>query len=84
MYVKFYVRECTLHVVQPIYLLRVAENQLFVIFVSPQLPFPPDGIRYQDQEQRYVLQAGNGRVRVHFHIIVMSFIWNLVIPTPSD
>lgn len=39
------------------------EGNIFVIFVSPQLPFPSDGIRYQDQEQRYVIPAGNNRVR---------------------
>ena len=48
----------------------IAEGQLFLIFVSPQLPFPPDGIRYQEQEQRYVLPVGNGMVRIeikYFH-----------------
>ncbi|THH29359.1 hypothetical protein EUX98_g4812 [Antrodiella citrinella] len=36
-------------------------GQLFLIFVPPQLSFPIDGLRYQDQEQRYVMPIGNGR-----------------------
>ncbi|OCH92815.1 hypothetical protein OBBRIDRAFT_750641 [Obba rivulosa] len=38
-----------------------ADGQLFLIFAMPNVPFPADGIRYQDQEQRYVLPAGSGR-----------------------
>lgn len=39
-----------------------AEGQMFIIFLTPQLPFPPDGIRYQEQEQKALIPAGPGRV----------------------
>ena len=41
------------------------EGHLFLIFQMPQMPqFPPDGIVYQDREQRLMMIAGNGKVRV--------------------
>ncbi|KAI0917653.1 hypothetical protein AcW1_007198 [Taiwanofungus camphoratus] len=43
------------------YIDKPSEGQTFLIFITPQLPFPPDGIRFQDQEQRYVIPAGAGR-----------------------
>ncbi|KAH9947481.1 hypothetical protein B0H21DRAFT_335775 [Amylocystis lapponica] len=43
------------------YIDKPTEGQVFLIFVSPQVAFPMDGLRYQDQEQRYVIPAGNGR-----------------------
>jgi len=43
------------------YIDRPADGQLFLIFVPPQLSFPIDGLRYQDQEQRFVIPIGNGR-----------------------
>ena len=39
------------------------DGQIFLIFVPPQLQLPIDGIRYQEQEQRYTIPLGNGRVR---------------------
>lgn len=47
--------------------LWIQEGQLFLIFAMPNTPFPADGIRYQDQEQRYVIPAGNGRVCTPLH-----------------
>lgn len=44
-------------------LIPTIDGQFFLIFMAQQLPFPNDGIRYQDQEQRYALPAGNNRVR---------------------
>ena len=32
----------------------------------PQLPFPIDGLRYLDQEQRYNIPLGNNRVGIYF------------------
>ncbi len=46
--------QCALHV--------DSDGQLFLIFQTPQLPFPVDGIVYQDREQRYSMPAGSGRV----------------------
>ncbi|TCD59780.1 hypothetical protein EIP91_011473 [Steccherinum ochraceum] len=43
------------------YIDRPNDGQLFLIFVPPQLSFPIDGVRYQDQEQRYAMPIGNGR-----------------------
>lgn len=42
----------------------LAEGQLFLIFVPSQMSFPIDGIRYQDNEQRYTVPAGNNRVSI--------------------
>ena len=39
------------------------EGHIYLIFMTQQLPFPPDGIRYQDQEQKIIMPAGPGRVR---------------------
>ncbi|KAI0698158.1 hypothetical protein BC835DRAFT_1269341 [Cytidiella melzeri] len=38
-----------------------SDGQMFLIFVPNQMPLPLDGIRYQDQEQRYTIPAGNNR-----------------------
>ncbi|CCM00989.1 uncharacterized protein FIBRA_03037 [Fibroporia radiculosa] len=43
------------------YIDKPPEGQLFLIFLTPQLPFPPDGIRYQEQEQKGIIPAGGGR-----------------------
>lgn len=43
------------------YIDRPQEGQMFIIFLTPQLPFPPDGIRYQEQEQKALIPAGPGR-----------------------
>lgn len=46
------------------YIDKPPEGALYVVFLLPQQPhFPIDGIRYQDQEQRYTMSAGQGRVR---------------------
>ncbi|KAI0345581.1 hypothetical protein BDW22DRAFT_1324421 [Trametopsis cervina] len=42
------------------YIDRPADGQIFLIFMS-QMTFPLDGIRYQDQEQRYTIPAGSNR-----------------------
>ncbi|KAI0747576.1 hypothetical protein C8Q74DRAFT_510852 [Fomes fomentarius] len=43
------------------YIDKPSDGQLFLIFQTPQLPFPVDGIVYQDREQRYSMPAGGGR-----------------------
>ncbi|KAH9850151.1 hypothetical protein C2E23DRAFT_326816 [Lenzites betulinus] len=41
--------------------LFISEGQLFLIFQMPQLPFPIDGLAYQDREQRYNIPIAGGR-----------------------
>ena len=41
------------------------DGQLILLFMVPQLPFPIDGLRYLDQEQRYNIPLGNNRVRIY-------------------
>ncbi|KAI8986160.1 hypothetical protein BD414DRAFT_416450 [Trametes punicea] len=43
------------------YIDKPNEGQLFLIFQMPQLPFPLDGLVYQDREQRYSVPIGGGR-----------------------
>ncbi|KAH9831353.1 uncharacterized protein C8Q71DRAFT_798968 [Rhodofomes roseus] len=43
------------------YIDKPQEGHLYLIFMTQQLPFPPDGIRYQDQEQKMIIPAGPGR-----------------------
>jgi len=43
------------------YIDKPSEGQMFLIYLTMQLPFPPDGIRYQEQEQKAIIPAGNGR-----------------------
>ena len=40
----------------------LSEGSTFLIFQTAQLPFPVDGLVYQDREQRYSIPAGSGRV----------------------
>ncbi len=47
-----------------IYSWIVTEGQLYLVFMAPALPFPVDGIRYQEQEQRYSIPVGSGRVSI--------------------
>lgn len=42
----------------------ITEGQVVLIFLPNPAQFPNDGIRYQDQETRYALQAPGNRVRV--------------------
>ena len=42
--------------------LRALDGQVLLIFVPNQMTFPIDGIRYQDQEQRYTIPVGSTRV----------------------
>ena len=49
------------------YLTEYVDGQVFLIFMAHQLPFPNDGIRYQDQEQRYLFPAGANRVSSGHH-----------------
>jgi hypothetical protein len=34
------------------------EGTLLLLFLSPNSPFPTDGIRYQDAEAKYIIPAG--------------------------
>ncbi|KAI0365351.1 hypothetical protein BV20DRAFT_766440 [Pilatotrama ljubarskyi] len=43
------------------YIDKPAEGQLFLIFQMPQLPFPIDGLVFQDREQRYSFPLPGGR-----------------------
>ncbi|KAI0694700.1 hypothetical protein C8Q76DRAFT_685417 [Earliella scabrosa] len=43
------------------YIDKPSDGQLFLVFQTPQLPFPLDGLVYQDREQRYSMPAGHGR-----------------------
>ncbi|GBE85421.1 predicted protein [Sparassis crispa] len=43
------------------YIDKPSEGQLFLVFITQQQPILQDGLRYQEQEQRYVLPAGPGR-----------------------
>ncbi|KAL1936971.1 hypothetical protein VTO73DRAFT_2823 [Trametes versicolor] len=43
------------------YIDKPSEGQLFLIFQMPQLPFPIDGLVYQDREQRYSIPIAGGR-----------------------
>ena len=40
----------------------LTEGQVFIVAMLPQLPFPIDGIRYQDQETRYTIPVPGDRV----------------------
>ena len=45
------------------YIDRPQEGSLFIVFLLPQQRvFPNDGVRYQEQETRYTIPAGGGRV----------------------
>ncbi|PCH40530.1 hypothetical protein WOLCODRAFT_117404 [Wolfiporia cocos MD-104 SS10] len=43
------------------YIDKPSDGQIFLIFITANLGLPPDGIRYLEQEQKGVLQAGPGR-----------------------
>ncbi|TBU25121.1 hypothetical protein BD311DRAFT_809500 [Dichomitus squalens] len=43
------------------YIDKPLEGSTFLIFQTAQLPFPVDGLVYQDREQRYSIPLGNGR-----------------------
>ncbi|GJE92567.1 hypothetical protein PsYK624_087220 [Phanerochaete sordida] len=43
------------------YIDRPADGSLFLICVLPNYPFPSDGLRFQEQEQRYTIPIGGGR-----------------------
>ncbi|KAI5991702.1 hypothetical protein F5J12DRAFT_966070 [Pisolithus orientalis] len=43
---------------------KPAEGQLFLLYLQNPAQFPNDGIRYQDQESRYVIPAGNREMEV--------------------
>ena len=53
-----------------------ADGAIYLIFVtpqmSPQMAFPNDGMRFQENEQRFTIPAGNGRVR-HLPIKELTF-----------
>ena len=60
---NWYVLKVSTHLVY----LHWTEGQLFLTFRLMQLPEGPiDGIVYQDREQKSVMPAGNGRVRLSF------------------
>ncbi|OSC98043.1 hypothetical protein PYCCODRAFT_1439702 [Trametes coccinea BRFM310] len=43
------------------YIDKPNDGQLFLIFQMPQLPFPIDGLVYQDRDQRYSVPIAGGR-----------------------
>ncbi|KAA1472260.1 hypothetical protein DENSPDRAFT_838481 [Dentipellis sp. KUC8613] len=43
------------------YIDKPADGQLFLIFVPQRMSLPVDGIHFQEQEQRYVIPAGQNR-----------------------
>ncbi|KAI0088622.1 hypothetical protein BDY19DRAFT_994000 [Irpex rosettiformis] len=43
------------------YIDRPVDGQVLLIFLTNQMSFPIDGIRYQDQEQRYTIPVGSTR-----------------------
>lgn len=53
-----------------------SEGHIYLIFMTQQLPFPPDGIRYQDQEQKIIMPAGPGRVRCDLHLFDPNVVLN--------
>ena len=47
------------------YIDRPQDGSLFIAFLVPQQhTFPNDGIRYQDQERRFSIPTGQGRVGI--------------------
>ena len=59
-------------------LIALIEGQVYLIFLTHQLPFPPDGIRYQDQEQKIIIPAGANRVRLFPQPSVINYSLMLV------
>ncbi|KAH9932751.1 uncharacterized protein BXZ73DRAFT_46662 [Epithele typhae] len=43
------------------YIDKPPDGSLFLVFQTPQLQCPPDGIVYQDREQKYYLPCGNNK-----------------------
>ncbi|KAI6012978.1 hypothetical protein EDC04DRAFT_3121296 [Pisolithus marmoratus] len=43
---------------------KPSEGQLFLLYLQNPAQFPNDGIRYQDQETRYVIPVGNREMEV--------------------
>ncbi|EPT00247.1 hypothetical protein FOMPIDRAFT_1122965 [Fomitopsis schrenkii] len=43
------------------YIDKPQEGQVYLVFLTHQLPFPPDGIMYQDQEQKIIMPVGPAR-----------------------
>ncbi|KAI0727950.1 hypothetical protein C8Q72DRAFT_425755 [Fomitopsis betulina] len=43
------------------YIDKPQEGQVYLIFLMHQLPFPPDGIRYQEQEQQAIIPVSQNR-----------------------
>ena len=39
------------------------DGAIYLVFVASHMSFPTDGMRFQENEQRYAIAAGNGRVR---------------------
>lgn len=51
-----------------------ADGAIYLIFLTSQMTFPNDGMRFQENEQRFPIPAGNGRVR---HPSVKKFAFSL-------
>lgn len=47
------------------FVLTVTEGTAFLIFQTSQLPFPIDGLVYQDREQRYTIPVATTRVSAY-------------------
>ncbi|KAF9783168.1 hypothetical protein BJ322DRAFT_1008233 [Thelephora terrestris] len=43
------------------YVDRPSDGAVYLIFIGSQLSFPNDGMRFQENEQRFAIPAGNGR-----------------------
>lgn len=41
---------------------HITDGQILLLFLSTQVPFPNDGIRYQDAEVKYAMPVGTTRV----------------------
>ncbi|KAH9971997.1 hypothetical protein BGW80DRAFT_1317512 [Lactifluus volemus] len=46
---------------QPSYVDKPLDGQIFLLFIPGNVPFPPDGIRYLEHEQRYSIPVQGGR-----------------------
>jgi hypothetical protein len=46
---------------------HLIDGQIFLLFIPGGVPFPMDGIRYMEHEQRYSISIQGGRVRDWWH-----------------
>ncbi|KAG6879230.1 hypothetical protein C0992_004291 [Termitomyces sp. T32_za158] len=55
------------------YLIDSPEGQVLLLFLPPQSPFPNDGLRFQEQEVKFTMPAGNNR-ELEVHEVKFGFI----------